>query len=196
MKKQYSLGVLLVSVFAISLSLMASRVQPSPVNAAPPAAQAMSVDELSYSACNCIPPSNGSWGNNSSGLGFSLDGFWWDPDIGSWRYNERTGSNGNLYCPVAYDFRERLRPIEIRANVIDNNASDEVRVDVFGQTAAGNPVLLGTRNTSNPETGRRELTVTITPQADMRYLWLRVNIPNLASGGESGLIGYRVNRIN
>jgi hypothetical protein len=191
MKKQYSLGLAVVGLLALSLLMSADRVQPSPVNAAPSAVQAQSIDELSYSACNCTPGSNGSWGNSSG----DPDGFVWDATTGSWRNNEPDG-NVQLYCPIAYDWREPLGRIEIRVDVIDNHSGDEVRVDVFGQSATGNPAQLGTANTAVNEAGvRRELVVTVTPNADTRYIWLRVDVPDEAAGGQSGLLGYRVNRL-
>jgi hypothetical protein len=194
MKTQYSLGLAVVGLLALSLFLSADRVQPSPVNAAPSAAQDVA-DEFSYSACNCVPPSNGSWGNSSG----DPDGFVWDATTGAWRWNESGGNGGQLYCPIPYDFRftsSSPGPIEIRVNVIDNHTGDEVRVDVFGQTAAGDAQRLGTVNTANPETGRRELVVTVpAPATDIRYMWLLVDVPPRTGGGESGLIGYRINRI-
>lgn len=198
MKTQYSLGLAVVGLLALSLFLSADRVQPSPVTATPAAIQGVA-DEFSYSACNCVPPSNGSWGNSSG----DLDGFVWDATTGSWRWNERGGNGGQLYCPISYDFRftsSSPGPIEFRVDVIDNHSDDVVLVEVFGQTSQGNPQVLGRVSSRQGDTGvRSELIVTVNPNnvpnfADVRYIWLRVDVPEVGEG-QSGLIGYRVNRI-
>jgi hypothetical protein len=195
MKRQYSLGLVGVGLLVFSVLMNADRVQPFPANAAPPAVQDVA-DEFSYSACNCTPLSNGQFGNISG----DPDGFVWDVTTGAWRWNEAGGNGGQLICPVPYDFRftsSSPGPIEFRVDVIDNHTGDEVRVDVFGQTATGDPgARLGSANTANPETGRRELVVTVpTPATDIRYMWLLVDVPPRTGERESGVIGYRVNRI-
>lgn len=154
--------------------------------------QAQRRDQLDYSACGCTPRHNGAFGGPAA-----ADGLRWEIIPGAW-LNFDPDDNEELICPIPFDHRTLTstgtpRPVRVVVNVIDGHDRDEVRVDLMGQTASGDSVVLDTANTANPFTGTTSLTVEAIPSSSIRYLWLRVNVPD-NQGSRSGVKGYQVTR--
>lgn len=151
------------------------------------------VTQVNLSASNCIPRSAGEFDQSGA------DGFRWNDSGAS--INTDDDENQDLICAVPYDPGLRrangaMPLVEITVDVIDGHPRDEVRVDVFGQNgnvSAG--VRLVTDSTTNAETGRRSLFVTFTPSVSLRYIWLRIHVPDSENGVRSGAVGYRTRRV-
>ncbi len=156
-------------------------------------------DQLDYPACNCIPRYAGAFdGSGSDGFTLPQDFGWNRWNIGIF-YNYDDDEFEELHCPVNYDHRfrradGRIAPLLIEVDVIDEHSGEEVVVEVFGRTATGNAVSLGSAFTSNTFTGKTTLSVTAAPTTLMRYLWIKVTVPDYAAAA-SGVIGYRVSRV-
>lgn len=150
--------------------------------------------QLWLSASNCTPRSADEFDETSSGP----DGFRWD-DKGA-MINLDNDETQDLICAVPYDPGSlrpdgTTRPVEIRVDVQDGHTAKEVRMDVFGQN--GNVTVgtqLATAATTASYIGPWSLTVTINPSTRLRYLWIRVRIPDSEGSRTSGVVGYSVRR--
>jgi hypothetical protein len=150
--------------------------------------------QANYSACGCTPRSQDAFHN----FGAGANGFFWDTDIGAW-LNLDNETNEILSCPIPYDHLlltslKTPRPVRVVVNVIDNHNREEVFVELMGQTATGEAISLGNAHTADSFVGSASLTIDAFPLGSIRYLWLRVNVPDEQPGGRSGVRGYQVSR--
>src|SRR5262245_5323613 len=67
---------------------------------------------VAYSAANCVPGSNGGWGNTDG----DPDGFYFQQKSGIFSNTEPQGEY--LYCPVSYKYTS-LAPVTIIVTVYD-----------------------------------------------------------------------------
>ena len=157
------------------------------------ASAAESVDNVYYSASNCTPLSAG--GFHGSGA----EGFRWNISKGGW-YNHDQDDPEELICPIPY-FRnpENLAPVKVRIVVEDrhNSTAGFVAATLCRQTVSGNAdcVASSAVSTSVSFLGKKVLSTSITPSALTRWIWMRLQVPDIDSGdGISGVKGYRVFR--
>ena len=147
--------------------------------------------QTNLSAAACVPRSAGAFN------GPGADGFQWD-DGGAF-LNRDDNDNEDLICAVPYDasFRRTngtMPVVSITVDVIDGHTADAVRVTLFGQNGNAVGSALSSVSTTTLEAGRRSLVMTITPAVGLRYLWLRINVPDSENSVRSGVVGYRVLR--
>lgn len=164
---------------------------------ASPARAQTAKDELDYSASMCTPRNAGQF------HGSDAEGFTWD-ERGYW-VNRDEDENQQLVCPIPFDRRAvqdgAFGTIEIRVNVVDSSHLHELTAEVFGKVTTGDPlndaaVLLASAFTSNRFTGARTLLLSATPGNDIRYLWLKIDVPReVYPAKRSAVIGYRINRV-
>ncbi len=178
----------LISIAILALGLLGAN----------PAQAQSAKDELNYSASACTPPTANQF-HGSDRLGFSWDGrgFWVNLD------DDETQT---LICPVPFDPRATkadgtFGTIEVRVNVVDSSHLHELTAKLFGKTTTGDPLnddatLLDTQFTSNAFTGATTLTLSGTPVNNIRYLWVKIDVPRVVwPAKRSAVIGYRVNRV-
>ena len=146
---------------------------------------------VNLSASNCIPRSAGAFQGSGS------DGFQWD-DTGA-ALNFDDNDNEVLVCAVPFDPTLRrangtIPYVEVTVDVIDGHTTNAVRVTLYRQSGNVNSTALASAATTNLDAGRRSLRMTVTPASDVRYLWLRITVPDSENSVRSGVVGYQVRR--
>jgi hypothetical protein len=146
---------------------------------------------MNLSAANCIPRSAGAFQGSGS------DGFQWD-DSGA-TLNRDDNDNEDLICAVPYDpsFRRSngtMPVVDVTVDVIDGHTTDLVKATLYGQNGNAGSSALASATTSNLDAGRRSLRMSITPATGLRYLWLRITLPDSENYVRSGVVGYQVRR--